>query len=221
MSFLNKLKFWKSKEGILSELPDYESPLSFECCLPQKEIIDKLKVINFVGDDKPNILLMDDFPAMVDLLANELKRLPKMNIYKDFNIYAAVGEYAAFQVQQHLEDHKHFEQCFNVALLDITLGGILKGEELDGVDVAINIKKCNHLCQIKFITGHTLNQKNPEIFKFSQKFKKFTKLDIDEKIDIIDATGHDQTIYKHVIGKNDNRIILMHHLISEYYKTLE
>lgn len=131
-------------------------------------------------NDRPLILLMDDYPGVISLLHDDMKYTDKE--YKDkYCFLESTGNFAAFSVIDYLqrEDHKKID----IAFLDITLGGIIvkngKVTEYDGVDVAIGILKDNPDAKIKFITGHTINRKNPELFKFITKFETFTGKEID------------------------------------------
>jgi len=204
--------FNKSEEKVEEEVDfEYLRPEDIDCSITSEILINDIKIINEYDENKPNLLIMDDFDAMVNLLLNELKRVPG-DVYDNFNIYSASGEFAAFSVKKFLDTGGSFDLCF----LDITLGGVIDTIELDGVDIAISIKERNPESSIRFITGHTLNKRNPEIFKFITKFNNHFDRDIDEKIDIIDMNGTHQSIYSHVIGKNDNRIVLMEYSIREY-----
>ena len=164
-------------------------------------------------EGKPNILIMDDFTGMANLIYDEMKRIQCCDVYNNFNILLATGNYAAFTVENFLKDNA---EKIDVAILDITLGGVINAVEYDGIDTAILLKKYNPNCVIRFITGHTLNKHNPEIFKFIQKFEHFFKTPIDET-QKVKFKNNVIEMYKHVISKNGNRVAALGNLIQEYY----
>jgi len=206
-------KLLKPKEKIKEEEDEftYFKPEEIEYTINSELLINDVEYINKLGDKYPTILLMDDFKAMITLLSNELKRIESIDVFKEFNIISATGEFAAFSVDKFIKDGG----CVEIAFLDITLGGVINNIELDGIDISIKIKECNPDSNIKFITGHTLNRRNPEIFKFAQKFENFFNKEMDEKKEV-KLNGEKINIYEHVIGKNDSRLILMEQAIKEY-----
>lgn len=193
---------------------DYISPTSFMMSRKHDElIIPDINIRNNVGKHAPTILIMDDYSGMVDLLYTEVLRIHCCNIGSKFNIITATDEYAAFTVKEYIEHGGKID----VAFLDITIGGIKDGVELDGIDTAIMIKKACPDSEIKFITGHTLNKRNPEIFEFMQKFYNETGFNIDEEEEIKELkTQEMMTIRKHIIGKNSNRVMLMAIAIEQW-----
>ena len=206
---LNVLKMFKrlfKKEQPKAEddffKDDYISPTSFMMSRKHDElIIPDINIRNNVGKHAPTILIMDDYSGMVDLLYTEVLRTQCCDIGSKFNIITATDEYAAFTVKEYIDHGGKID----IAFLDITIGGIKDGIELDGIDTAIMIKKACPDSEIKFITGHTLNKRNPEIFEFMQKFYNETGFNIDEEEEIKDLkTQEMMTIRKHIIGKNSN-----------------
>lgn len=165
-------------------------------------------------EGRPNILIMDDFIGMAQLIKDELNRIQCCDVYKNFNILIATGNYAAFTVKKFLElpDKK----IIDVAILDITLGGVIDNIEYDGIDIAIMLKKHNPNCVIKFLTGHTLNEYNPEIFKFMQKFKDYFKIPIDAT-KYSSFKNKEYETYAHIINKNGNRVADLGDLLQTYY----
>ncbi|MFA7127883.1 MAG: hypothetical protein WC136_01800 [Sphaerochaeta sp.] len=152
-----------------------------------------------INDNKKNILVMDDQPIMVSLIVDELLQIS--NVGENFNILTATGDYAAFSVKNFINNN---DTVLNLAFLDITIGGVISGVEYDGVDIAIMIKNKFPQCEIKFITGHTLNRKNPEIFKFIEKFENYFQIKIDETFEF-----GDQIVFKHIIPKTSDRTLAM------------
>lgn len=218
---LNVLKMFKrlfKKEQPKAEddffKDDYISPTSFMMSRKHDElIIPDINIRNNVGKHAPTILIMDDYSGMVDLLYTEVLRIQCCDIGSKFNIITATDEYAAFTVKEYIDHGGKID----IAFLDITIGGIKDGIELDGIDTAIMIKKACPDSEIKFITGHTLNKRNPEIFEFMQKFYNETGFNIDEEEEIKELkTQEMMTIRKHIIGKNSNRVMLMAIAIEQW-----
>jgi len=163
-------------------------------------------------EGKPYILIMDDFEGMVQLVKDELQRVQCCNIREDYNIILSMGQYAAFKVERFLKEPN---RTIDIAILDITLGGVIDGVEYDGVDIAIMLKTHNPNCVIKFLTGHALNKHNPEIFKFIEKFENFFKVPMTET-KYITFKEKKIEMYKHIINKNGNRVAAMGDLLQEY-----
>lgn len=206
----NKIKQLFMSKELCSPIMIYDSPLDLGE-VDYKTVIPEVKKFSY-DPTKKNILIMDDFEGMALLIKDELKRVQCCNIEQKFNIILSTGAFAGFTVKQFLENE---DIKIDVALLDITLGGVIEGVEYDGVDVAIFLKQSNPECVIRFVTGHTLNRHNPEIFKFIKKFETFFKVKIDES-ETITHKGEEQQIYKHVINKNGNRVEALGSTILEF-----
>jgi len=215
MNFLKKL-FKRNKPSIETSIEtdvsnkEYTSPSSL-VYKQEKIVVPDAYSMKPIDPNKPTILLMDDFTGITQLLLSELQRVQYEEVDTGFNIILCTGLFAAFSAKKLLET----DQSLDIAFLDITLGGIIDGVEYDGIDIAIMIKKKYPNCIIKFVTGHTLNKHNPEIFKFIQKFENFFKTDICEITDICFKNNKTQ-IYEHVIPKNGNRVESMGYAIQEY-----
>jgi len=190
---------------------DYKRPEDINQEIVEIDIPD----IEFVVDNRdknvPTILLMDDFKGMTTLLCDELKRVECCDIYSNYNVAVATGDYAAFIVEKALSEGLKVD----VAFLDITLGGVVNNVEYDGVDVAIMIKDKYPDSLVKFVTGHTLNRKNPEIFQFIKKFEEHFNTNIEDTYEVQTNQGT-ENIYKHIIQKNSDRVLLMERAILEY-----
>jgi len=215
LRFIKKMftkKVDKAAEDFFKD--DYISPTSFMMSRNNDElIIPDINIRNNVGKHAPTILIMDDYSGMVDLLYTEVLRIQCCDIGSKFNIITATDEYAAFTVKEYIEHGG----TIDIAFLDITIGGIKDGIELDGIDTAIMIKKACPDSEIKFITGHTLNKRNPEIFEFMQKFYNETGFNIDEEEEVKELkTQETMKIRKHIIGKNSNRVMLMAIAIEQW-----
>jgi len=205
----NKLKNYFKKENI--EDFTYTSP--DELKIDEQEIvIPDVKFCEPEIEGRPNILIMDDFIGMVNVIQDELERVQCCDVHEHFNIITATGNYAAFSVEKYL---KNPDKRIDAAILDITLGGVINSIEYDGIDTAIMIKEHNPDCVIRFITGHTLNKRNPAIFKFMQKFEHFFNASMDET-KTITFNNKKILMYKHVIHKNGNRVESLGDLIQEY-----
>ncbi len=215
LRFIKKM-FTKKVDKVAEDFfrDDYISPTSFMMSRKNDElIIPDIDIRNNVGKHAPTILIMDDYSGMVDLLYTEVLRIQCCDIGSKFNIITATDEYAAFTVKEYIENGG----TIDIAFLDITIGGIKDGIELDGIDTAIMIKKAYPDSEIKFITGHTLNKRNPEIFEFMQKFYNETGFNIDEEEEIKELkTQEMMKIRKHIIGKNSNRVMLMAIAIEQW-----
>lgn len=160
----------------------------------------------------PYILIMDDFEGMAQLVKDELYRVQCCDAKDKFNILMSTGIYAAFAVEKYL---KKPTKKIDVAILDITLGGIINGVEYDGIDIAIMLKEHNQNCVIKFLTGHALNKRNPEIFKFIEKFENFFNVPMTETKKVI-FKQEETEMYKHIINKNGNRVAALGDLLETY-----
>ena len=213
--FTKKEEILKSNE-IYNYKNDYVSPSNFMMSRNNIEVIvPDINIKNNVGKNAPTILIMDDYSGMVDLLYSELPRIQCSCILETFNIITATEEYAAFTVKNYIDQGRKID----IAFLDITIGGIIKGVELDGIDIALIIKEHNPDAVIKFITGHALNRRNPEIFEFMEKFYIQTGYNIDEEEDITQIKNKQIIrIKKHIIGKNSNRVMLMGITIEQWLK---
>lgn len=215
--FENIRRWWNEKRIITG---DTCSILEYDYTRPSEMIVEKylieipeIQIIKVDDTPRPGILLMDDISGMTALIRAELGRVQCCEVVSEFNLAIADGDYAGFIVQDFLKNNDDF--IINVAFLDITLGGVIDGVEFDGVDVAIMIKEKFPDSIIKFITGHTLNRRNPEIFKFIEKFENHFSVSIDETENVI-IDGVIQKLYKHVIGKNSNRVFSLGMTIEEF-----
>ncbi len=216
MEWINKIVEYFKEEKELLEVEQYEyfSPKNMDKWRMELSKMDKLKTINFISKEHQTILIMDDYQSMVDLIAKELKRIDCGEgcvIYENYNIVSASSEYAAFIVENALLNDG---LRVDIAFLDITLGGVMNNLELDGIDIADILKRANPNCNVKLLTGHTLNKKNPEIFKFFQKFEDVFDRQIDERRTITNGEISND-ILEHVISKNDNRVFLLREAILQ------
>lgn len=202
MWFIDFFKNWNRVESV--ETVEYVRPT--EILVEEVETI--IPDVEYVVDNRdknaPVILIMDDFKGMANLLKDELNRVYCCDVYENFTIVIATGELAGFSVEKEIDRGL----IVDVGFLDITLGGVISGVEYDGIDVAIMIKNSNPKSLVKFVTGHTLNRKNPEIFQFITRFENYFKVPIDEIETVLGRDGS-VDIYKHIIQKNSDRVFLL------------
>jgi len=181
-------------------------PIDFAYTIPDKNELFQPEIneinLSLYDKSKPTILIMDDFTGMVLLLKDELGRVQCCDVNKNFNILIVTGKYAAFSVEKTLRNNPI---KIDIAFLDITLGGVINNIEYDGIDTAILINSLNPECNIKFITGHTLNKHNPTIFKFMKKFEDSFNLKMDETVENL-FNGEKSLHYKYIINKNSVRV---------------
>jgi len=199
-----------------SEEIDYIKPMDlgsnkYEIIVPE---IDLNKNSKF-NQKLKTIFIMDDFDGMAELIKDELKQVNCCNLKKYFNIIMSTGIFAGFSIRNLLQENPDLK--IDIAFLDITLGGIINGEELDGIDIAILLKERNPDCLIKFVTGHTLNKHNPEIFKFIYKFESTFGIKMDEIEETNCQSNGNIKIYKHIINKTSNRKELLEITLHKYF----
>lgn len=213
--------FYKSKSE--EDQLDYIHPIDlgeneYEINIPKlnKDLINKY------DKNKKTILIMDDFDGMAQLIKDELISAECCQAEKNFNILLSSGLFAGFSIKNLLKNEP--ELIVDIAFLDITLGGIVNGEELDGIDIAILLKERNPKTLIKFVTGHTLNKHNPEIFKFISKFENTFNVKMDEIKEMSHTKDNNNAIikvYKHIINKTSNRRELLEITLLEYKNNME
>ena len=166
-----------------SDIKDFESiKSSIDTVMNKKINIEIPKLNSSVDKKKKNILIMDDSKGMVDVIKDDLVNISKLNNPFDlsnYNLIEASGIFAAFSVRDFLVSNK-----IDIAILDISIGGVVFNnginEELDEVDIAHMIISGNPKARIVICSGHTLNRKNPEIYKFINKFNSNFDRDISE-----------------------------------------
>jgi len=195
---------------------DYLKPMdlgsnNYEIVVPE---INLNKDAPFNKDFK-TIFIMDDFDGMAELIKDELKQAKCCNLNEHFNIVVSTGIFAGFSIRNLLQENPNL--VIDIAFLDITLGGIINGEEIDGIDIAILLKERNPDCLIKFVTGHTLNKHNPEIFKFIYKFESTFGVKMDEIEETNCQSNGEIKLYKHIINKTSNRKELLEITLHKYF----
>jgi len=218
MNIFEKIKsyFIEEEQEEEQEELDYLKPMdlgsnNYKIEIPEINI-NKEAIFN---KDLKTIFIMDDFDGMAELIKDELYQARCCNVKEYFNIIVSTGIFAGFSIRNLLMSNP--DLIIDIAFLDITLGGIINGEELDGIDIAILLKERNPDCLIKFVTGHTLNKHNPEIFKFIHKFETTFKVKMDEIEETSSSNNGDIKIYKHVINKTSNRKELIELTLHNYF----
>ena len=209
MEILKYLLFWK-KDNIIEKV-DYVKPTEIQVIEVETNIPDVEYIVDNRHKNAPVILIMDDFKGMTMLIKDELKRVSCCDIYENFTIVIATGEFAGFSVEKEIDKGL----IVDIGFLDITLGGVIGGLEYDGIDIAIMVKNSNPKSLVKFVTGHTLNRKNPEIFQFITRFENYFKVQIDEIETVLSRDGS-VDIYKHIIQKNSDRVFLLGKAIEKW-----
>ncbi len=155
-----------------------------------------------------SILIIDDQIEMVNLILMELKRVQCINVYKYFDIIVYTGEYLGFSIIQDIQNNKLPK--IDIAILDITLGGIDDGIEYDGIDVSIELDKRDNNTWINYITGHSMNTKISLIFNYVNKFHNYFGSNIDDEL----QNGRK----KYLINKTENRVKIFGQLIENFIK---
>jgi len=217
INLFNKIKkYFLDNEEEFEDM-DYLKPMdlgsnNYEIIIPE---IDLNKNAPFDKELK-TIFIMDDFDGMAELIKDELKQAKCCNLNEYFNIIISTGIFAGFSLRNLLTENP--DLIIDIAFLDITLGGIVNGEELDGIDVAILLKERNPNCLIKFVTGHTLNKHNPEIFKFIYKFESTFGVKMDEIEETNCQSNGEIKLYKHIINKTSNRKELLEITLHKYFE---
>lgn len=145
--------------------------------------------------NKKTIILVDDLPAtkvLYEIAFNEIKRIHKVDVTKDYNIIFFFGKNVGFSVIKFLNKDINIDY----AILDITIDTLAKFDdeyiELDGVDIAIAIANKNATTKIMFNSAHTMNPRNLTVSEFIEKYKKHFKDDmykytIDKLVDMNQA----------------------------------
>lgn len=131
--------------------------------------------------NKKTIILVDDLPAtkvLYEIAFNEIKRIHKVDVTKDYNIVFFFGKNVGFSVIKFLNKDINIDY----AILDITIDTLAKFDdeyiELDGVDIAIAIANKNATTKIMFNSAHTMNPRNLTVSEFIEKYKKHFKDDM-------------------------------------------
>lgn len=125
------------------------------------------------------VLILDDIiesKLMYNTDFSKIKRKYKVDPNKDFRIVYANGSKAGYIAYRYVMDTNN---PIDIALLDITLGGIIKFDdgnyiEIDGVDIAIELYKRNPDIKFVFATSHTLNRGASDMLYYFDKFEEAT-----------------------------------------------
>ena len=205
--------FNKKKKKEEDESLPYTSPES----LKVEEFVPSISAPEFVNGydpEKKNMIVMDDQKGMVNIFIGEMLSIKEYNIDKLFNILPVHGVYSAFKVERFIENNPDVK--FDVAFLDMTLGGILSGVEYDGIDVAIMLKDSNPKCEVQFLTGHIMNGRVSIIFDYMQKFREYFKEDISSTMNVIEG-GSTMTVLNHIVPKSENRSLLAKIFLDRFF----
>ena len=190
-------KIFKKEDDEAKDLA-YTSPKELKSKVQCVEIPEV--VIHKEEGDIATVLIMDDQSSMTKMTIGTLAVLEAEGEIKQCTKIEATTRKAAFSVEKAIEDGTIDKLDF--ALLDITIGGIINGVELDGIDVAIMIKKRFPECKIKFLTGHSMNREISVIFDYISKFESWFKCKIDTYKEVEGIDGQPMYVYDHIIPKS-------------------
>ena len=129
-------------------------------------------------DTKPNIMIVDDIPDTRFIYHIDFKKIKRdkgLDVYKDFGVVECFSEDAGFMAFDYARRAEHIDY----AILDITLENNIKldtGEflQIDGIDIAIELRKHNPNIKILFSTAHTMNRRNTLMDYYFTKFANYT-----------------------------------------------
>jgi len=176
-------KKWFSKPTMLEVTPTIKKT--------RDDLIKEVNLSIFKQPDITNvdknitILILDDIPESITLYNSDFLRIGKRynkNILEDLKIVYTIGRPAGYIAYKYIIEHPN---TINYAILDITLGYIIKLEdgeyiELDGIDIAIYLLRYNTNIKFLFSTAHTLNRRNPTMEYYFNKFESETGLNIED-----------------------------------------
>lgn len=174
-------KLVRKKPEIVDEadLYVYKPKFTFEQLMGRIDFTEIPEPIIESTDKLKTLLILDDIQAsrlMYQTDFSKINRKTKLNVKDDFNIVFATGNRAGYIAYNYITNLK----CpVDIALLDITLGGIIRfddGEyvELDGVDIAIELRKRNENIKFVFSTSHGLNRGATDMKYYFDKFEAAT-----------------------------------------------
>ncbi len=156
---------------------------------PQPELLDTYK------EGKPSVLIVDDVADIKLIYIEDLEKLKVttgVNIREELNIYFAMGRDSGFIAYKFLEEGTNVEY----GLLDITMESTTKFDsgdllDIDGVDIAVSMKKHNPNAKFLFVTAHSLKKGNKLMGYYIQKIEENFLKDNDLKIE--DISVHKST----------------------------
>lgn len=153
---------------------------------------------------KPIILIVDDQPTSIILLKmafKDIKLRYGLDIHKDYHVVFATGAKAGTIAYKFIKENK-----IDIAILDITLGEIVKGEndeivEIDGADLGIILHESQPCCNTVFLTAHSLNRNNDLLTYYYTRYEQLTKLNIEDSYLSKNDDNKAETIYNLIQGR--------------------
>lgn len=181
--FINKIRQKKEQEVSVVSYTAPKIKLTLHDLMDRIDF-DTMPPIIIENTDRPKTLfILDDIQGsrlMYQTDFNKILRKYGKNVEEDFNIVFATGNKAGYIAYNYITNLK---QPIDVALLDITLGGVVKfddGEyiDIDGVDIAIELFNRNNHVRFVFSTSHTLNREVGDMVYYHDKFVNNTGVDM-------------------------------------------
>jgi len=144
-----------------------------------------LKYPDGFASDRKTVIILDDSAGATMLFDDTIRELQKSgeNCVNEIQFVKISTPQAVFM----LKNEVNRGNLSNIvgAVLDITIGGyaIVDGNTviLDGIDAFEFLSSRFPEAEMRFFTSHSMNEKNAEIFRFMQKYKKLTGEDITGK----------------------------------------
>ena len=187
---IRKTDFVQSKESTIETIAENVSLSNNKDCENDKDCkdlrLDNIELSVFksptiYGNGEKRLLLLDDVELVKNLYKTTFSRIQRnygVDVINDFKIVSCIGKLAGYEAYKYILDNH-----IDIALLDITLGDIIRDKnnnpvEIDGVDIAIKLLEINPNIKFKFISSHTLNKRNYTMVYYFNKFEKKTNLNI-------------------------------------------
>lgn len=153
---------------------------------------------------KPKILIMDDLSITLSLYTTDFDLMKSkfgVDVYKDFDIYLALGKESGFQACKFIRDAKP-----EYLILDITIENLTKFDDgnyldLDGLDIAKYNEKLNPDSKFIISTAHKLTN-NRSKGNILSKFKGYFGVHIKHH-SMSKNIDRDVNIYKFLYGVDD------------------
>ena len=181
-SFIKSIFSRKEEENLLDE--DKIQKIRSEIDLQLEDtVVPSLEYPKGFDSEKETIVILDDNSGAVMLFDDTIKKvIEKIPKAKDIQFLKISTPQAVYILEEEIRA-KRIRNLVG-AVLDITLGGyaIINGVStiLDGIDAYEFIKKRFPNAETRFFTSHSMNEKNPEIYRFMEKYKKLTGHCIEE-----------------------------------------
>lgn len=157
-------------------------------------------------ESKSTLLVLDDVDFIIDMYQFDMKSMMKSYQYdltNDYNMCYIVSKDCGYRALKFLRTTRI---PIDLAFLDLSLGYVYldnKGNvvEIDGIDVAYELKKFNPNAKIYFYTAHRFDNRSPMVDEFIQKYYSFFQDDITKYVINKDTTRLNK-IYN-IVRNND------------------